>query len=113
MDTGSNENRIYMRRTPPGSHEEVSHATDFLGKLQASPPTAANIKHLPWFVYPSIAAFLEKRGYWLFRKANVDPSRREEGRDWPAVLCQLSMTGPCVLFKLAPAYFVGTLSLPL
>ncbi|HTZ49308.1 MAG TPA: TylF/MycF family methyltransferase [Verrucomicrobiae bacterium] len=42
------------------------------------------IKHWHWFAYPSIAAFLEKRGYWLFRKANVDPGRREEGRDWPA-----------------------------
>jgi O-methyltransferase len=42
------------------------------------------IKHLQWFLYPSISAFLEKRGYYLFRKANVDPSRREQGRDWPA-----------------------------
>lgn len=42
------------------------------------------IKHFLWFAYPPIGAILEKMGLRLYCHANVDLTRREEGRDWPA-----------------------------
>jgi O-methyltransferase len=42
------------------------------------------IKHLAWFVYPPIAATLERRRLWLYSEAKVDLARRAEGKDWPA-----------------------------
>jgi O-methyltransferase len=43
-----------------------------------------NIRNILWFAYPPIAAILEKMGLRLYCEANVDLTRREEGRDWPA-----------------------------
>lgn len=41
-------------------------------------------KHLPWILYPPVAAVFKSRGLVLFRKAKVDLTQRAEGRDWPA-----------------------------
>jgi O-methyltransferase len=42
------------------------------------------IRNILWFAYPPIAAILEKMGLRLYCEANVDLTRREVGRDWPA-----------------------------
>jgi O-methyltransferase len=41
-------------------------------------------KNLPWVIYLPIAALLRQRGLKIYSEVQTDPTRRAEGRDWPA-----------------------------